>query len=303
MKKQLLFVAAIAAGMCATAQDYVKVDAAGLGVGGDEAVALAAGTEVGRTESFIMRTAFDDTYKVQDVKANDCNLWVFDGTEITTDNGFQGQTNPKDADGGNPATTTPPTAPVSGAVIEIEALKDGYVYVWGKLSSHKNYMVSENNQPMGYQLVMQTATLGKLDITVKGSDEYNYVYEPIAWPEVIFTGNPESAVKENGMGVIKFPVFTGCKYLVNATGSKITAGGAWFDAEGDVNIGIKSTETGVSYDLYGAGVGIQNAEVANVVAEEFFTVAGQKASAAATGIVLVKKTFADGSVKTVKVIR
>ena len=105
------------------------------------------------------------------------------------------------------------------------------------------------------------------------------------------------------MGVIKFYAYADCTYLVNACGSKISVGGAWYDAEGDAVVTIKG-DAGNVYGLYNSneGQGI-NAVASDVVAEEFFTVAGQKASASATGIVLVKKTFADGSVKTVKVIR
>lgn len=303
MKKQLLFVAAIAAGMCATAQDYVQVDATGLGLNSEEKLELAEGTEIGRTESFVLSTAFVDTYKALDLKGSgDCNLFVFDGVELSSANGFQGNTNPKDADGNGPASK--PAAPVTGAAIKITAMKDGFVYVWGKLSTHKSYVVCENGLPLGYRIVMQSASLGKVDVTVNGSDEYNYVYEPIAWPEVIFTGDENSAVKDGAcMGVIKFAVFKDCEYLVCASGSKIMVGGAWFDVEGDVNVAVKSSESGTSYALLGDGAGINNAVVADVVAEEVYTISGQKATAAATGVVLVKKTFADGSVKTVKVIR
>lgn len=302
MKKNLLLVAALAAGIGVNAQEYVQIQGSALGLTGDVAE-VAAGTVLGECDAFKLSIAFDDSYKLADLKCNDYNVFTFDGTDISSADGIQGNSNPKDVNGANPATTTPPSVPVQGAVLQINTKKDGYVYVWGKLSSHKNYTVFGEGSAIGYQLVMQTPTLGKLDITVQGEGEYNYVMNPIPWPEVIFTGDENSAVKENGMGVIKFYAYADCTYLVNACGSKISVGGAWYDAEGDAVVTIKG-DAGNVYGLYnsneGQGVG---AVTSDVVAEEFFTVAGQKASASATGIVLVKKTFADGSVKTVKVIR
>lgn len=302
MKKNLLLVAALAAGIGVDAQEYVQIQGSALGLT-SEVIEVAEGTSLGECDAFKLSTAFLDSYKLADLKCNDYTSFVFDGTEISTADGIQGNTNPTDVNGANPATTTPPSVPVSGAVLQINTKKDGYVYVWGKLSSHKNYTVFGEGSAIGYQLVMQTPTLGKLDVTVQGEGEFNYVMNPIPWPEVIFTGNEASEVKENGMGVIKFFAYADCTYLVNACGSKISVGGAWYDAEGDAVVTIKD-DAGNLYGLYnsneGQGIGVVTADV---VAEEFFTVAGQKASAAATGIVLVKKTFADGSVKTVKVIR
>lgn len=306
MKKNLLLVAALMAGVCANAQEYVQIQGSALGLT-SEVTPLTAGTALGECDAFALSVAFDDSYKLADLKCNNYNKLVIDGTEISTADGIQGNSNPKDVNGANPATTTPPSVPVTGAVLQINTKKDGYIYVWGKLSSHKNYTVFGEGSAIGYQLVMQTPTLGKLDITVQGEGEYNFVMNPIPWPEVIFTGDEASAVKENGLGVIKFFAYADCTYLVNACGSKISVGGAWYDAEGDAVVEIKgTTEDGAevpAFGLYGSGAGIDNAVVADVVAEEVYTISGQKATAAATGVVLVKKTFADGSVKTVKVIR
>lgn len=305
MKKSLLFVAALAASVCVNAQSYVQVNPEGLGLS-SEASALTAGTLLGENENFKMYVAFDDSYKSTQLINNDYATFVFDGTEIDAKIGMQGNSNPKDANGANPATTTPPSAPVGGAVIGVEALKDGYLYVWGKLSTHKNYTVFEEGSAIGYRLAMQVAAdaFNLLDITVQGEGEFNNVMNPIAWPEVIFTGDEASALKLNGMGVIKFPVFAGCKYLVNACGSKISFGGAWFDVEGDVAVSIKG-DVGEFVLLTADGSDNISSAVANadVVATEYFTVAGQQIAAPVKGINLVKQTLANGTVKTVKVIK
>ena len=44
----------------------------------------------------------------------------------------------------------------------------------------------------------------------------------------------DPAIKINGLGVIKFPVYKDCKYIVNANGSKITAAGFVFSTEDNI---------------------------------------------------------------------
>ncbi|MBQ8592995.1 MAG: hypothetical protein IJ467_01700 [Bacteroidaceae bacterium] len=303
MKKNLLFVAALAAGMCANAQSYVQVDPEGLGLSGD-AVALTAGTLIGENDDIKLSIAFDDSYKSTSVAANDYTTIVFDATELDASKGAQGSNNPKTADGSNPATLTPPQPATGGAVLQIDAKADGYVYVYGKLSTNKNYTVFEEGTAIGYRLAMQDNTFNLLDITVAGEGEFNYVQNPIPWPEVIFTGDEASAVKGSGLGVIKFPVFKDLKYLVNACGSKISFGGAYFDKEGDVQVSIKGEVPGEKVLLTADGSSniASNVAEAEVVASQYYTVAGQAISAPAKGINLVKQTLADGTVKVVKVI-
>lgn len=303
MKKHLLLVAAVAVSMNALAQSHIHVDGTtfeGVTSDKDATVSLEAGTLLGETEDMKMSVAFTTNHIYTDLKASDYDTFVFDGTEISSKNGMQGQDNPKDIDGNNPANTL--KEPASGAVIQIDAKKDGYVYVWAKLSCNKQYTVFEEGSAVSYQLAAHTATFGYTEYTA-ACNEDGIVTDTIQKVAVIVSGDRDNACKDNGMGVIKFQVFAGSKYYVNATGSKISFGGAWFDPEGDVNVGLKHSETGATFALLGEGASIDNIIDTNVVAEEFFTVAGQKASAAASGIVLVKKTFADGSVKTVKVIR
>ena len=113
-------------------------------------------------------------------------------------------------------------------------------------------MVFENKAPMGYIYTMTTdgtKTLPKVfGYELKGEGEFNYLPEgtEIKTPEKIFLGDEAEEVKTNGLSVIKFPVFEGCSYWVNATGSKMTACGFYFDETGDATITI---ENGVSEAL------------------------------------------------------
>ena len=110
-------------------------------------------------------------------------------------------------------------------------------------------MVYENKAPMGYTFTMATDGTKALPkvfgYELKGEGEFNYLPEgtAVAWPEKIYLGEEAEDVKTNGLSVIKFPVFEGCSYWVNAGGSKITACGFYFDETGDATVTI---ENGVS---------------------------------------------------------
>lgn len=308
MKKSLLFVAALAASVCANAQ-LITADGAAMGLT-TEATAVAAGTLVGENDNVKLSIAFEDNYKIVSLGTSGHSKFVFDGNESSASSGLQGNTNPKDINSGNPDATL--MAPATGAVLQIEAKVDGYVYVFGKLSTNKSYTVFEEGTAIGYQLVMEPTTDkwtqgGLLDLTVVGEGELNEVKNPITWPEVMVTGTnvkPDdwAAIGASGMGVIKFPVFADCKYLVNAVGSKISFGGCYFDKEGDVKVSLAG-DAGEVVLLAGDPNNISSTVVgAEVVATEYFTVAGQQIAAPVKGINLVKQTLANGAVKTVKVI-
>ena len=94
--------------------------------------------------------------------------------------------------------------------------------------------------------------------TIEGGGEYNYLSETdrtkieFAEQEWLKVNNPEfyeanwavqddgtskwTNVSAGGLGVIKFAVAKDCKYIVNANGSKITAGGFVFSKEDNVLI-------------------------------------------------------------------
>lgn len=263
MKKILLLSAAFAACMSMNAQEVGVIDAAALGLG-SSVTPLAAGTVLAQTDNVTMTVAFDDEYKAVTVngpKVDDKNFKSIsaDGTVLFPDDqGIQGNSNAKTADGGNPAAVLQPAA--QGCAYQFEAKTDGVLYVFHKASSNKNYFVSENGNPLGYEfsMVAESPLPEVLNYTVNGDEEWNYVstkQQPfgILWPEQIIAkfnsdtlstvavganpvGTPLKAwqkIGKNGVSVVKFNVAEGGKYLFNACGSKATVRGFYF-VPGDI---------------------------------------------------------------------
>ena len=252
MKKFLLSAAAIMAAMTMNAQEVCTFNAENvLGLDADNGTALTAGTVIGETASIVATIGADDTYKPQSVKA------TAGDTEI--DGGLQGATNPKDEDGASSNTTL--KVPVSGAFLQFEAKADGFLYVIHKASSNKAYTVFEEGEAIGYTF----AAIGNKDplpevyeFTLAGAGEYNWLKEAgitsVEFAEQEYLKATDKAaydarwaaqddgttkwtnISAGGIGVIKFPVFADCKYVVNASGSKITAGGFVFSTEDNVTI-------------------------------------------------------------------
>ena len=252
MKKILLSAAAVFAAMSLNAQEICTFNPDNvLNLDADNGSALTAGTIIGETESIIATIGADDSYKPQDVAS------IINGVE--SKGGLQGSTNPKDADGGTPSSTL--VQPASGAYLQFEAKADGFLYVIHKASSNKAYTVFEEGSAIGYTF----AAFGNKEplpevyqFTIEGGGEYNYISETdrtkidFAEQEWLKVNNPEfyeanwaaqddgttkwTNVSANGLGVIKFAVAKDCKYIVNANGSKITAGGFVFSKEDNVLI-------------------------------------------------------------------
>ena len=252
MKKILLSAAAVFAAMSLNAQEICTFNPDNvMNLDADNGSALTAGTIIGETESIVATVGADDSYKPQDVAS------IINGAE--SKGGLQGSTNPKDADGGTPSSTL--IQPASGAYLQFEAKADGFLYVIHKASSNKAYTVFEEGSAVGYTF----AAYGNKDplpevyqFTIEGGGEYNYLSETdrtkieFAEQEWLKVNNSEfyeanwavqddgtskwTNVSAGGLGVIKFAVAKDCKYIVNANGSKITAGGFVFSKEDNVLI-------------------------------------------------------------------
>ena len=297
MKKILLSAVALMAAMTMNAQEVCTFNADNaLGLDSDNGTALSAGTVIGETASIVATVGADDTYKPQSVKA------VAGDTEIN--GGLQGNTNPKDEDGASSNTTL--KVPVSGAYLQFEAKADGFLYVIHKASSNKAYTVFEEGEAIGYTF----AAIGNKDplpevyqYTLEGAGEFNWLKDAgitsVEFAEQEYLKATDKAaydarwaaqddgttkwtnISAGGIGVIKFPVFADCKYVVNASGSKITAGGFVFSTEdnvtiksGDVTIYGGSGETAIQSAKTQAKAGIR------------YNLAGQKVDDSFKGIVI-----------------
>lgn len=256
MKKILLSAAAIFAAMSLNAQEFCSFNPDNaLNLDAENGTALTAGTVIGETTSIVATIGADDTYKPQSA--------TFTANGEIISGGLQGASNPKDADGGTPATTL--IQPANGAFLVFEAKADGFLYVMHKASSNKAYTVFEEGTAISYTF----AAIGDASSLLGGVYSFTLPYEveneqfvvknPIEWAEQEFlkSTNPDAyaanwkeetaddgttkqtwdpAIKINGLGVIKFPVYKDCKYIVNANGSKITAAGFAFSTEDNVLI-------------------------------------------------------------------
>ena len=287
MKKILLSVAALAAATSMNAQVF-KVSAEANGIGSD-AVAVEAGKVWGEIEGALtISNAFETSHKAVDCKNNDFNKVIIDGNEIATSDGVQGQDNPKDADGGNPALTLKPA--VGGAVIQLDAKKDGWVYIVAKLSTNKQYVVFEEGTAIGYKIAMENAdarvTSGVLNLEIKGEGEYNQIPEgtQIQWVIREYLNDAEAETAGNGLGVFYFPVAADCKYLAHATGSKISWSGIYFSETEAAQVTVEGD--GIAKTL----VGNASAGISNVKADQqnaaTYNLAGQQVRAGYKGLVI-----------------
>jgi len=265
MKKFLLSAAALVAAMSVNAQVF-QMDAEAHGLTSDLST-VAAGYAWGSIEGAVdISNAFETDHKMVDCKMDDFTKVIIDGNEILTKGGVQGNDNPKDADGSNPAVTFIPA--VSGAVIQLDAKKDGWVYIVAKLSTNKQYMVFEEGLPIGYKIAIESNNEavpgGVLNLEIKGEGEYNNLSLDmypggLKWLIREFTGNAEAESAGNGLGVFYFPVAKDCKYLASATGSKITWCGVYFSESEAQSVTVEGD--GVSRNLIGDGSSSGNSNV------------------------------------------
>ena len=290
MKKFLLSAVALVAAMSVNAQ-VLQINADDFGITSD-GVAVEAGKAWGTAGGANFSNAFATQHKAVDCKNNDYIKVIIDGNEIVTAGGIQGQDNPKDADGGNPALTLQEAA--SGAVIQVNATADGWVYIVGKLSSNKQYVVFEEGAAVGYKLAMEITddrfSDNKINLEVKGEGEFNQIPAgtQIQWVVKEALNDADAASAGNGLGVIYFPVYEGCKYYAHATGSKISWSGAYFSASEAASVKL-AKEDGTEFELLGdasAVAGISEAKseaaapvkviTANGIQIGKFNIAGQQ---------------------------
>lgn len=312
MKKIFTLVAAALMVAGLNAQEVGAIDAAAVGIVAD-GTALTAGAVLAETPSIVMTVGADDTYKTNSAAANGMTTAIVGEATFPLEGGCQGNTNPKDASGGNcDAMATPPA---SGAFFAFEAKKDGYLYVFHKASSNKTYLVSEEGSLIGYQFAAHMPGQAWGDIlayTLEGNetiDGIQYVTDPalLIWPEKIALGEGwEAAAGEagkigaSGTGVVMFPVFAGCKYTANACGSKMMCAGFIFS---ETSLGVKLSDGATEIALLGT-VGMESV-ASSVVSSRYYLLSGEEVAAPQagnTGLYIVKNIMSDGSVNVSKVV-
>lgn len=290
MKKSLLLIAAVAVSLGASAQGekaYFASSITGLTTATSQ---VAGGTAAGSTSLADATVGADDAYKLVSINgpkdANDKSYCVItiDGVTMSEDEpgtaagGVQGGSNPKDLDGGTPSTTL--QAPASGAFFTFKAKGNGYMYVFGKMSSHKSYTAFEEGAAIPYQFAQVTANASlphplTYDFTGTGTtvnDVENLTlgdHTGIYWPEQIAAGitgkihdgvadttatngqTPKTWAKigENGVGFIAFPIFEGLTYIVNANGSKFSGLGFYTSTAKAQNISVATDDNSSTAQL------------------------------------------------------
>lgn len=200
--------------------------------------------------------------------------------------------NPKDADGGSPASTL--KEPATGACYKFNVKKDGFLYVFHKATANKNYFVFEEGTAVGYVFSAYTGGKvvtykleGAVDKGLASSDESNEVTEAILCPKDYA---PEYATG-NAPSIIEIPVYADCNYVVGAAGSKMSTSGFFF-SETRVPVGImhpgNDTKSPFSVTmLNGDSSGITNVSVnAESVNAPVYNLAGQRVSKDAKGILI-----------------
>jgi hypothetical protein len=293
MKKFLLCAAALVVAMSVNAQEKFQVVGEDFGLNGESGTNVEAGTVWYEGTNIKVSNAFATNHKVVDIKNHDYNTVTIDGTQFVTTGGIQGNDNPKDADGGNPALTLKPAT--SGAVIEIDAAADGWVYIVSKLSTNKQYVVFEEGTAIGYKIAMEVEdpriSSNVLNLEIKGAGEYNQIPEgtQIQWVIREYLNDVEATTAGNGLGVLYFPVAAGCKYLAHATGSKISWSGVLFQANEAASVKVEGVgETAkAAFELLGGEAGISNIVATKDNANApIYNLAGQQVSKNYKGVVI-----------------
>lgn len=294
MKKQLLLGALLMGAVCANAQiEKIVVDGSAASLGAD-ATAITAGTVLGSSDNITVKAAYDDSYKVVSCAYKGFNNVIVNGESFGFGDGVQGSTNPS---GQALIGLETSTAPTSGAVIQIDVEKDGYIVVVSKLSSNKPYYVWEGDatfaMPVAYSLYMDwsdaanaehpTITYswpadkdGYLDFEAADLDKYVDMSSGTGvarWPEKIVLGADAADVKKNGVGVIVFPVFKDAgTYLVQAQGSKISVPGVIFSENPITDLQITGADAdgnplAITFLGEGGGTGVNGIQATESVVE------------------------------------
>ena len=266
----------IAGAPASSAAEIAVIDADAIGIGSD-AVEIAGGTEIMKTESVKCSVLFTDNYKATGLSEN--NVTVNDA-DFGSTTGIQGSTNP-------PASATEGTYPEQGCIYSFNVSKDGFLYVIHKASANKNYVVWENKLRVPY--IYAAADGGAFDLNaVEGATVTADGITTIADSYVI--PKAQEIIGTEGLGagtcVIKVQVFKDCQYDIHATGSKMTMAGFIFDEKGDATIKAGDVTLLNKGQIAGAPSSIQGVKAATNNDAAIYNLAGQKVNVSYKGVVI-----------------
>ena len=278
MKKSLLIAAALTMSMGAFAQESAFVDATTLFDGMEMTVVgqdskgndvkgynLDAGAVLCQSASVKMVSPYANIgYKSTALagESDNAKSVTIGGTVYDAVSGIQGQMNPSPV-----PTVNPKSCPSSGAVVQFDVTKDGFIYAICKLSSNKQYYVWEGTaisdpNVVAYdytQHLLKAAKDGQMDINYSlPADDMGYFTVDLdaeqkycdgaglRWPEKIVWGADYADQKINGLGVISFPVYAEAgTYLLHAQGSKVTIDGFVF-SETKLDVKVNEVSAGIN---------------------------------------------------------
>ena len=271
MKRSLFFVSALLAGMAVSAQEYGLVDYMSIDGGTGYATRLPAGTVVATgINGLEVGVACDDSYQTVNTSTDDYEAYMFNGTYLNGMTGIMGSANPRGANGNAltyfanynnavPADGTAYTFTVPGN--DPNKLV-GYFYACGKVSTSKQYWVTEDTYAIGYEIDM--VVNGKAEHFKVAGDPENRgrLSEAIIKAQFMhlppsiqvaggWTATPsldemrgydrgnwqDTGGSFNGMGYIKFPVYEGMTYYFGASGSKYQFSAFYFSS-GDEEVEV-----------------------------------------------------------------
>ena len=251
MKKLFFFAAALSASVSVNAQ-FAKFNLIADTLETEYTI-CTAGTVLATTDAFEASVAFDDSYRTEMLKHEGYGWWEIDGENINAYADtlvLRGRTNPLNANGGKPADTSTP--PAAGTVYQVVAKEDGYLYIFHKASSIKQYMVEEDGTPIGYHFGMVTTDVDGyfgeagapkvIEYTIAGNNEMGQITDgrKIMIVEDYAKQWGDSTIGEmdyrhDGLSVIGVPCRKGSTYWFHATSSKMAAlGVAYYPEDKDI---------------------------------------------------------------------
>ena len=319
MKNVLLLMGAAMASLSINAQSYCYFPASEVaqGLNSSAVSEVSAGAVFGTVGDITITAGADDSYKLVSLGSPKVNADLsytkisFDGTVLdlaqsgcveSDYNGIQGNTNPKDVDGSNPATSM--SVPTTGAffVATVEGTTGdspiGYLYVIHKATYNKQYCVFEGSSAIAYEFAMGVSDETSTDDTYPTETIYYDFYDKCdelgylvadSFPSgiqsvVTITG---SSATSNGLSYIGFPVYGGLTYTFSAAGSKMSALGVLFSETEISKIVLMDAD-----EAYTLVLKDSSTPISNIKADEesydgpIYNLAGQKVSENTKGLLI-----------------